>query len=308
MDEFIGRLNINAISPMPIYCGQLYHYTSLKNVNSILANKTDKIVLWASRFDCLNDTSEGQIIKNVYKSTCDKLLNEKKITQGLYDVFVTVQPNKTNLFVDLEKSKFVRCEFDTYITSFSTGHDLLNMWNYYSKGNLYDGVNLGFNSENIKTSLVNNTPFSGIDVQICPVIYDESKQMEMIEDFLLHIQEKYKDSKDDTYVRYVIAHKLTEWSMIFKGSYFEYEKEVRVVIRVGKKIDEQISVQYRDGFGYIIPYIELEIEKQALTQVTLGPLSGGESQENTQKQIVKDMLEKYGYDAGVEISKIPIRY
>ena len=308
LDEFIGRLNIDKISYMPTYNDVLYHYTSLGNINSILLNGKGKIVLWASRYDCLNDASEGKVLSDAYQKTCEKLKIENKIDQNLYRVIVGVKPNRTNLFLDEVKNRPVRCEVDTYITSFSTKHDLLSMWNYYSKGNMYDGINLGFDSNTLKCSLVNDVPSNGVYIQICPVIYDEDKQIKLIEDFLLELKDKYKNNQDDQYLRYVIAYKLSEWKMLFKSSHFEHEKEVRIIIRIGKKFPDALSIKYRNNLGYIIPYIELEIDKNSLTQVTFGPLLGDENQKTVQKEIMKDMLNKNNYDVNIEFSNIPIRY
>ena len=66
LDGFTGNLSMNAIPNNQTYSGTIFHYTALKNINSILFNDDNKVVLWASRFDCLNDISEGKVIeKNV---------------------------------------------------------------------------------------------------------------------------------------------------------------------------------------------------------------------------------------------------
>ena len=86
------------------------------------------------------------------------------------------------------------------------------------------------------------------------------------------------------------------------------KKEVRIIIRIGKKFPDALSIKYRNYLGYIIPYIELEIDKNSLTQVTFGPLLGDENQKTVQKEIMKDMLNKNNYDVNIEFSNIPIRY
>ncbi len=308
LDEFMCRLNISTITSNPTYDGGLYHYTAVKNINSILIDNHEKTVLWASRYDCLNDASEGQIITNVYNKTCKKLKNENKISEELFEVIYTVKPNRTSLFIDVENNRFVRCEVDTYITSFSKEYDLLAMWNYYSKGNIYDGINLGFDSEAVKRSLINNTPLSGVDIQICPVIYDEEQQMKLIEGLIISLKDKYMGNKDDPYLRYVIAYKLTEWKMLFKSKHFEHEKEVRIITRVGKKFTDEICVKYRESFGYIIPYIELEIDKDSLIQTTFAPMPGDENRKISQYSVMKEILKSTGYNADIKFSEIPVRY
>ena len=308
LDKFIGRLNVDTISSNPTYDGELYHYTAIKNINSILMNDCKKIVLWASRYDCLNDISEGQIISNIYTKVCEKLKDENEITDELFEVISTVKPNRTNLFFDAENNKFVRCEVDTYIVSFSKEYDLLAMWNYYCKGNVYDGINLGFNSIAVKRSLVNNSPLSGVDIQICPVIYDEEEQIKLIEKFILTLKDKYMGNEDNPHLRYVIAYKLAEWKMLFKSKHFAHEKEVRIIIRVGKNFKNKMPIKYRDSLGYIVSYIELELNKDSLSQITFAPMLGNANRKTTQHDVMKEILKAHNYEANIEFSEIPVRY
>ena len=88
------------------------------------------------------------------------------------------------------------------------------------------------------------------------------EQIKLIEQFILLLQSEYKDSSDNMFIRYVIAHKLTEWSMIFKYKNFEHENEARIVVRVRKEATGVLQPKFRTHSGYLIPYIELEFEKK----------------------------------------------
>ena len=78
----------------------IYHYTSESGFNSILFNSNDSenITLWASRYDCLNDKSEGVIILEIYKETCKELLSDGKIDKTFYDIIVDLKPSDEVLF------------------------------------------------------------------------------------------------------------------------------------------------------------------------------------------------------------------
>lgn len=59
---------------------------------------------------------------------------------------------------------------------------------------------------------------------------------------------------------------------VFKNEGFEHEKEVRIIIKISNKYKDRIRVNYRSDAGYIIPYIELKIDKKAVKMVALGPV------------------------------------
>ena len=45
----------------------IYHYTSPDGFKNILMGQKEGISLWASSYDCLNDTSEGKLVEEVYQ-------------------------------------------------------------------------------------------------------------------------------------------------------------------------------------------------------------------------------------------------
>ena len=86
LEKFIGRFSIEDLTAMPEYQGILYHYTSTKNINSILSAKNNKIILWASRYNCLNDITEGNLIKEIYSKACESLKNKNQISLNMPSV------------------------------------------------------------------------------------------------------------------------------------------------------------------------------------------------------------------------------
>ena len=64
LDQFQILLATDA-SYMPSEYGRdIYHYTSPVGFMSILFGNPNNAMLWASRYDCLNDMSEGSVDKN----------------------------------------------------------------------------------------------------------------------------------------------------------------------------------------------------------------------------------------------------
>lgn len=53
----------------------LYHYTSPGGFDGILLNDNKTPTFWFSRYDCLNDITEGNNIKEIYRSVIDELLS-----------------------------------------------------------------------------------------------------------------------------------------------------------------------------------------------------------------------------------------
>lgn len=309
LDEFAMGLSINAIPGDVNFTGSIFHYTSLRNIESILLNPHNKIILWASQFDCLNDISEGTIVEQRYNEVCKNLKSEGRISEKLYGLLASITPSRNETFlVDIDgKIKPHRGEYTAYITSFSKSSDLLPMWNYYSKGDLFEGINLGMDANEVMSSF--STLFAGGEIRMCvsAVVYDKAEQEQIIKRFLLEIADKYEERFDSS-VRATVSMKLTSWKMLFKQECFSHEQEVRIIVKVANKYKDIWPIRYRTNAGYIIPYIELPIDKRALKSITLGPFRGNESQLSLQTKTLAQMLTSKQYDAKINVSKVPVRY
>lgn len=311
LDEFTGNLSLNAIPNNHTHNGVIYHYTSLKNIESILFNNQNKAILWSSRYDCLNDVSEGTVLEKRYKESCDELLREGLISDDTHKLFTSIKPSKHETFFIPKKDGSIkpeRLECDIYVTSFSKKYDLLAMWNYYSKGSMYEGVNIGFSATELKTSIESNFPKGKVICEVCSVFYGEDEQKNLIKDVLLEISKKRDLAKNDSLIRATISMKLTSWKLLFKNFHFNHEKEVRLILKVPQKYKNEFNIKYRSYFGMIIPYIEVVFDKNTVSQVTLGPILGDEKQKTLQTNILHEMLSEKGYSVIEEISSIPIRY
>lgn len=289
----------------------IYHYTSESGFNSILFNSNDSenITLWASRYDCLNDKSEGVIILEIYKGTCKELLSDGKIDKTFYDIIVDLKPSDEVLFSfkpqQAKKSAMKKCE--RYIISFSMEEDSLPMWNYYSKGNYYEGFNIGFYSNEIIDMLQDVFADKFVNVWLGPVVYDKGKQKKVISDIILNLYNSDYANNEKFLIGF-ISQRLFDLNLVFKNEKYKHENEVRIVIDVAEN-ENDINVKYRTYKGYTIPYIEIKISKEKVISVTLGPLPLRNTEIKKQKQIVKERLKRNGYNnALVNSSEIPVRF
>ena len=82
---------------------------------------------------------------------------------------------------------------------------------------------------------------------------------------------------------------------------------MRIVVDVAKR-ERKIPVQHRISAGYVIPYIELKLEKSDVSYANFGPLQCDLEQKKYQVQVMEEMLEAKGYSLLVEYSQIPVRY
>lgn len=308
LEQFQILLKMDAKYLPDEYGNDLFHYTSPHGFQSILFHNPSSVTLWASRFDCLNDASEGTIAEAILKEVCDDLLAENKIDDYLYGLFSKVTLPRTALlhYSEGDSLKITRPEYDRYVCSFSKNRDSLSMWNYYSKGNRYEGFNIGFYANTLRSSL--EAFFDSIEAvpYIFPVIYNKNEQKRLIEKMLLKLKELYQKDREPQ-IRYIISNRLLDWSLIFKKECFKHEEEVRIIVCLAKR-ETKIPVKYRMNAGYIVPYIELDIDKACVSEVVFGPLQMDNRQKEHQVKVMEELLESKEFSAIISYSQIPVRF
>lgn len=308
LDEFQILMGLNNEFMPQEYYDDMYHYTSPRGLEGILFGNSQKAIIWASRYDCLNDKSEGTIAEKIFAETCKNLRMSGEISEELFSVFSTVKPIHARLicYHEEDQIKSVRTEFARYVCSFSKNEDSLAMWNYYSKGSKYEGFNIGMNASLVNQVLTDILDCCKAEFHIYPVIYEREEQERLVKSLLLKLRDLY--TKDQaTSIRYIISHQLADWGLIFKSEYFKHEEEARIIIDVSNE-EKKIPVKHRISSGYIIPYIELELEKYAVVYTGFGPLQCHDENKEQQAKVMKEMLNSNEYWPLVGYSKIPVRY
>lgn len=277
-------------------CQKLYHYTSPEGLFNII--KTNK--LWFTRYDCLNDYTEREYILDVLKSTCQRMKEQDKIDELLYNELIDLTLDKKETFpIITDKLNYQAFDSEYYVCCFSRERDSLPMWNYYSKKNKYEGYNLEFNIDLL--DCVRNLS-RNCNIRCFDIIYNRSNQEDRIEDVinkLLSIDNDVSDIKN-----HLLSY-LKTYALAFKKECFKHENETRIVLIIPKDGNEIFPIKYRVSNGNIIQYIEYEFNKRNMTGITIGPLVNAEVAQSTLWQFLKH--NHYRFD-DIKISKIPIRY
>ena len=100
LDKFTLKLDMKAFPEIKSYQGTLFHYTSANNIHSIL-HSGDNVVLWASRYDCLNDFSEGTLPEIRFSEVAESLKNENIISTEFYNLIHGIKATRTDIIIPI---------------------------------------------------------------------------------------------------------------------------------------------------------------------------------------------------------------
>lgn len=300
----------------------VYHYTSPEGLLAILSSPSIRFT------DCqfLNDRSEynhihipleaafEEVRSSLYHTGLSELIqgfiNDKYDFQELVVENPSLGHDGTKL---LTMRHFVFCA--------STDPDLLNMWNYYVKGNKYQGYNLGISVNDIVSSLSSMTQHNS-KLFYGPVIYSNKEKIDTLKkaiqvtDESLHLAlESIADSEEQELMiqeKYAeLVSYLENFRLFFKDASFSSEKEYRFVLRMPERQTEipggSLKIAYTVRQGVVTPHCDVPFRKNGvIKKITVAPM--------VENSLATAGLQRYlqdnGYDSNIEIneSKIPIRY
>ncbi|MDE6649015.1 MAG: DUF2971 domain-containing protein [Muribaculaceae bacterium] len=246
----------------------LFHYTNLNALISIL--RSECIVLWATNAAYLNDPTE--------------------LKQGIAIVN------------ELENSHFQFDDFkNIYLTSFSNNADSLVMWSQYgAHGN---GCSIGISSKAIGNSYG----------QFCRCCYgrEETEQhlkntLSLIDNGIISTFGLPKPSEEIISVQRKLSRQifLQTTCVMSKDTAYKHENETRAFVEVPQEHYKQ--VQFRLVDNRIVPYVQMQLDKEALTDIVIGPTLNADITERS----IKQMLEIRGYDLSkinIKFSEVPFR-
>lgn len=294
----------------------IFHYTSPEGFLGIL--NPENLVLWFSQYDSLNDITEGTHVVKIYQNVCDDLYKQHEISEEFFQVVRQIEPMKQDLFIyccedatkniDEDSLKFETSQ--QFICCFSRNDDSLPMWNYYAKGDKYEGYNIGIFFDISKNEDIQNYYGKGYNFQIVDVIYNNDRKQQIIRDKIKEIYPYYADNSGNPAnihrIKNVLSYFLKGLSLKFKQRCFQHEQEVRAILTIPESNDK-FKIKYRNKAGYIIPYVELSFPKKIVTNIMIGPLINDDMAVNNIKRFVK----QNGYLScidNIRSSEIPIRY
>ncbi len=301
---------------------EIYHYTTADALEKILSYK--RVCLWMSRIDWLNDKKELVHIQEIYQKVCDNLVSDKEINEDYFSLIRDIKPSEEAMIGYRYKSnegegsdesntpiKYKEMPCKRYVCSFSKNEDSLPMWNYYSKGQRYEGFNIGFDMADFLPAL--RADFGkGFNYSLSPVFYSKEKY-NYLKNVVKWLYERYM-GKNKADLIGLLSDALT--GVYFKEECFSHENEVRIVLTVPDKLpddatdnNKKFCIKYRNHSGFLIPYLEYCFPCNVITSVMIGPLTGSQDASEKQVKVIKEMLQLRGYgEKEVDYSKIPIRF
>lgn len=289
----------------PQYDGEsIYHYTSGIATLGIL--KKDKIILQLTHANYLNDTTEGIEIYEHLKKACKNLIARNEITIEQFSKILELEKSYPQEYPVLYmgsnqgNASLAYKSCDVYTMSFCHNSDSLPMWNYYANTN-QQGYCLHFNKKCFESY------FSRIE-SFCwarPIVYLEEEKVK-------HMEELIVDSlSGENYIQ-AIGDDINLERYFYKHPAFQHEEEYRLLVAMPTKTSkETFEINFKTKNGYIVPYIELEIEDDAmffLKGITLSPYIGNAG---LAENGIKLFLSKNGFNYAannIYRSKIPVRF
>jgi hypothetical protein len=266
---------------------ELFHYTTLKGCRGIIESNR----LWATRSDCLNDTSETTVYKQPFaqeiRSAIFKICES---SDKPYDV-----DKEVGIFIDAHHEAFCRALGDIFITSFCKHnnefirqHGLLSMWRSYADG----GVALVLDEEKLNEDLKNC--FN------CKVEYisdnSERHYVKAAGAFFHNLESSHIDHliKDKNFIE-----AMRNMTVGCKHYGFHEEIEHRYIVSDSTRYEEKI---YTNNDGKTKIYIELRVNitKDLVKEIIVGP---GRLQTENHKAIIA--MTK---DLNIKITKSGIPY
>lgn len=232
---------------------------------------------------------------NIIKSKNIRLCNSYKMNDYMENTYIDVVIDKSlkKLGIDLDNLSIEKLrrnykknkeQWRSYIACFSKSGDSLSQWRAYgddgqgiamginfNKLNIIDGLN--FESSNIEKSNNNHA-----NLTYAEVIYEESKQLSVIEEIIAN---SLKVTQDVELLKYVIP--MLKNSIIFKNPAFCEEMEVRLIYTVDSEEEKRLincnTKECIKNFyvkkGQIVSYYELDFSKYigegVIDSIVLGP-------------------------------------
>lgn len=263
---------------------RLFHYTSPEGLIGILAH--NHISLRFSRCDCMNDKTEGSLVYELFDEVMCELRKDDLVSDQFERVVLKVEQLNRGLFScctsksndllmtkELNNVKWHFLEYSTYLCCFSEDQDSLPMWNYYTKGVNSRGYAIGFSKSQLSRT---QGIFDLFEMSIRKIIYSRTEQVDLVRKLVIGAQNALADLEEYFTVNLVNS-LLSEWRFLFKHECFSHEKEVRAILRIPIKQPEdadgahKFEVNFRDNFGYVVPYVELDFPKNSLKSICMGP-------------------------------------
>lgn len=302
----------------------LWHYTSVDGLMGIVSKEEQTLHFWFTRSDCLNDTSEGRHIIELFRSVCSELYEQGDIDESFWEITKSIDISPYHLisyplpptedYVSCGMVDAAQCE--AYICCFSLKEDSLDMWRYYSKNSGGYAIKLLpiiFNRQKEYKFLACNKDNVFYCIESFKVIYDYDEKMSILKGLVADAYNLYRyisgDLNEIEEMKKCVSGILQSYQYRFKHECFASEQEFRFVcyrptVKPELLINALPEVCYRSQNGVIVPYIDIAVKDAYILEVLISPLIENQSSENT----TQEFLKSRGFpNCTVRKSKLPTR-
>ncbi len=280
----------------------LFHYTDAQGLLGILDHEAP--VIRASSATYLNDSNELRFGADSIRKTINSRINQSRTFDAKQIKWLLAIADQTDL--ELRATKV--SESEPFVACFTKAHDALSQWQGYG-GFGGGGYCLEFDSD-ILNSVQTSFPSTGRDLphppsmttRLVPVMYggvgvNADPIGDIVDELLNLFDRNYEIDEVDLFE--LVQRKILPVLPLYKDPAFELEHEWRMVIE-----SSHSEVKHRAGSKSIIPYAELQLPRNALRGVRIGPGANIEMRWSA----VFSLLIRRGYnDVPVSSSKIPWR-
>lgn len=293
----LTRLDGAALASIP----ELYHFTDEPGAIGIIKSAS----LWASRAQCLNDSSEIEFGLRVTRTVL-----QRRIEAGSGSVERRFRETALKYLEPQAAPPILPFDVDHFVISFCERADKSNHWLHYGRGGA--GYALGFEPDGLKRS--------GFD--LAKVLYKLSEQekvvlhaAEVLEAEMLRICEQVENTGARWTIEiagHLFATLMSGLASRFKHPAFEDENEWRLIVLDIPEVEGRDRPSLERGFrsvnGLVVPYLVVPFGKVGglpLRSVLLGARVDLQSN----RTALQRLLRESGVPASVRIeqSTVPVR-
>lgn len=262
---------------------QLYHYTSLQSLKSIIETN----IIWASNSFFLNDSKEIIHLEEFLKEALSSILDSPNVTITKKDKFEKMIKDIYNWAIDYYKSRL-------YVLSLTDKSDSLPLWLNYGAN---DGYNIKLtvsgllrlasgkkkaDAEMIRAARITHDVAVHIGIFFGRVIYDNDRKIAIMRKYLNLLTREMAALLNSGSVdvsmtgrmgRVVFA--LANFAYLAKHRSFSPESEYRILYAGRDEESAKIIRKFRIRNGVLVPFTEISFENEhgesPIKEIRIGP-------------------------------------
>lgn len=293
----LGHQLLNTAAP-----STLYHYTTQAGLIGILEKK----VLWASKMQYLNDSSEFRHALSITKTVIETRKQQIK------------SDDERILITKIETVLRLLPTAHLFVGSLSAEGDLLSQWRGYCPDS--NGFSIGFNVDQLRKAL------SQQGFSLAPCIYKQTEQFHLIDELFADVlnipntlnEDIFSPQRNPGFANLskqlgpqasIFMRDLLTLGSLLKHCSFTEEREWRIVCGVIPHIHPEFRI--RPGKSMLIPYREIQLcgndQPVSIDEIIVGPTPHPDLATQSADHLAQSLKSKGIQVKSVRPSRIPYR-